>query len=180
MKRIITTTLLLAMMLGSAMSFSAWEKDKSKEYDAKAQQALTKLLAESPSVQKMIDASAGYVVIPTVGKAGFGVGGARGKGVLYEGGKVTAMVTLTQLSFGFQWGGQSYSEFLFFQTKLALDSFKQGNYELGAQASAVAVTAGVSIDAEFVNGVAILTRAKGGLMYEAAIGGQKFKVELKK
>ena len=71
------------------------------------------------------------------------------------------------------------SEFLFFQNKLALDSFKQGNYELGAQASAVAITAGVSIDAEFVNGMAILTVAKGGLMYEASVGGQKFKVKLK-
>ncbi len=96
------------------------------------------------------DAAAGYVVIPSVGKAGFGIGGARGKGVLYENGAVTAVITMTQLSFGFQWGGQ---------------------------ASAVAITAGASADAEFNNGMAIFTEAKGGLMYEASVGGQKFKVE---
>jgi lipid-binding SYLF domain-containing protein len=177
MTKLLSSALFVALTLASTMAFSAWDKDESAEFDKKAQVALTELLAANPSVQEMIDLSAGYVVIPTVGKAGFGIGGARGKGVLYEGSKVTAVVTLTQLSFGFQWGGQAYSEYLFFQTKLALDSFKRGNFELGAQASAVAITAGVSIDAEFVNGMAIMTVAKGGLMYEAAVGGQKFKVE---
>ncbi len=179
MKNILIAALFVALSFASGAAFSAWDKDESKEYDEKAQVALTQLLAKNPSVQDMIDQSVGFVVIPTVGKVGFGIGGARGKDVLYEGKAVTAVVTLTQLSFGFQWGGQAYSEFLFFQTKVALDSFKQGNYELGAQASAVAITAGVSIDAEFVNGMAILTVAKGGLMYEASVGGQKFKVKLK-
>lgn len=179
MKKLLTSSLLVAFAFASTMAFSAWEKDESIELDKKAQVALTEIKADDPSVQEMINLSAGYVVIPTVGKAGFGIGGARGKGVLYEGGKVTAVVTMTQLSIGFQWGGQAYSEYLFFQNKTALDNFKQGNFELGAQVSAVAVTAGVSADAEFVNGMAILTRAKGGLMYEAAVGGQKFKVELK-
>ena len=178
MKNLLRSTLILALTFTSISLFAAWKKDEAKEYDVKAQKALTELLAENPSIQDMIDQSAGFVVIPNVGKAGFGVGGARGKGVLYEGKDVTAIVTLTQLSFGFQWGGQAYSEFLFFQNKLALDNFKEGNYELGAQASAVAITAGVSIDAAFVNGVAILTVAKGGLMYEALVGGQKFKVKL--
>jgi lipid-binding SYLF domain-containing protein len=86
---------------------------------------------------------------------------------------------LSQLSIGFQWGGQAYSEFIFFQDTPTLENFKQGNYELNAQASAVAVTAGASADAAFVYGMAIFTQAKGGLMYEAAVGGQKFKVELK-
>ena len=84
---------------------------------------------------------------------------------------------MTQLSIGFQWGGQAYSEFIFFEDTGALEHFKKGNYELGAQASAVAVTAGASIDAGYESGVAIFTQAKGGLMYEAAVGGQKFKVK---
>ena len=83
------------------------------------------------------------------------------------------------MSIGFQWGGQAYSEFLFFEDAAALENFKRGNYELGAQASAVAITAGASADANFVGGVAIFTQAKGGLMYEASVGGQKFKVEPK-
>jgi lipid-binding SYLF domain-containing protein len=81
---------------------------------------------------------------------------------------------LTQLTIGFQLGGQAYSEIIFFKDKKALDDFKSGNFELGAQASAVAVTAGASADADYDKGVAIFTQAKGGLMYEASVGGQKF------
>jgi len=179
MRKLFITALVAALAFSSSLAFSAWDKDESVELHAKAQEALTSFRNEDSSVESFISQSVGYVVIPTVGKAGFGIGGARGKGVLYENGAITAIVTLTQLSIGFQWGGQAYSEFLFFQDTPTLTNFKQGNYELGAQASAVAVTAGVSADAAFVNGMAIFTQAKGGLMYEASVGGQKFKVELK-
>ena len=157
----------------------AWDPDEAEEYHAKAQEAIATFKEKDSSVQRFFDSASGYVVIPTVGKAGFGIGGARGKGVLYENGAVTAVVTLSQLSFGFQWGGQAYSEFIFFEDAAALTDFKRGNYELGAQASAVAITAGASADAEFNGGMAIFTQAKGGLMYEASVGGQKFKVEPK-
>lgn len=154
----------------------AWDPGEADDLHAKAQEAIAVLKKKDPTVQRFFDAAAAYVVIPTVGKAGFGVGGARGKGVLYENGAVTAIVTLTQLSFGFQWGGQAYSEFIFFKDDDALADFKRGNYELSAQASAVAVTAGASADADYSSGVAIFTQAKGGLMYEASVGGQKFKL----
>ena len=179
MKRLLISAFVMTFAFASSLAISAWDKDESVELDAKAQVALAEFRAEDASVENFISQSVGYVVIPTVGKAGFGIGGARGKGVLYENGTVTAVVTLSQLSIGFQWGGQAYSEFLFFQDNDTLNNFKKGNYELGAQASAVAVTAGVSADAAFVDGMAIFTQAKGGLMYEAAVGGQKFKVELK-
>lgn len=179
MKKIFISALVVAFVFGSSLTLSAWEKDESVELNAKSQEALTAFKNADSSIDSFINQSVGYVVIPTVGKAGFGIGGARGKGVLYENGAVTAVVTLTQLSFGFQWGGQAYSQFIFFQDSATLSNFKKGNYELNAQASAVAVTAGASADAAFVDGMAIFTQAKGGLMYEAAVGGQKFKVELK-
>ena len=169
----------LALILGSATAFASWDSDEADEYDAKAQEAIAAFLEKDPSVQKFFDTAVGYVVIPSVGKAGFGIGGARGKGVLYENGVVTAVITMTQLSFGFQAGGQAYSQFIFFEDDATLTNFKRGNYELGAQASAVAVKAGVSADAEFNRGMAIFTQTKGGLMYEASVGGQKFKVEPK-
>lgn len=177
MKTVLKLALSLALIFGSATAFGGWDEDEAKEYDEKAQEAIATFKEKDPSIQKFFDEAVGYVVIPTVGKAGFGIGGARGKGVLYENGVVTAVVTLSQLSFGFQWGGQAYSEFIFFEDANALGDFKRGNYELGAQASAVAVTAGASVDAEFNGGMAIFTQTKGGLMYEAAVGGQKFKVE---
>jgi lipid-binding SYLF domain-containing protein len=179
MKKLLITGVSVAITLVSATAFAAWDPDEGKEYDEKAQVALAAFKENDPKVASFIEESAGYVVIPTVGKGGLGIGGARGKGVLYEGGEVTAVVTLTQLSFGFQWGGQAYSEFIFFEDAATLENFKRGNYELNAQASAVAVKAGASADAEFNGGMAIFTQAKGGLMYEAAVGGQKFKVEAK-
>ncbi len=179
MRKIIIAGLALSSFVLAATSW-AWDPSEADEYHAKAQEAIAAFLEKDPSIQRFFDSAAGYVVIPTVGKAGFGIGGARGKGVLYENGEVTAVVTLSQLSFGFQWGGQAYSEFIFFEDEATLTNFKRGNYELGAQASAVAITAGVSADAEFNGGMAIFTQVKGGLMYEASVGGQKFKVEPKK
>lgn len=179
LKRLKIVFVTLALVFISTAALSAWDEDESVELDSEAQEALAAFREKDPSVEHILKQSFAYAVIPTVGKAGFGIGGARGKGVLYEGGKVTAIVTLSQLSVGFQWGGQAYSEFLFFQDYTAVSDFKNGNFELSAQASAVAVTAGVSADAKFVNGMAIFTQAKGGLMYEASVGGQKFKVELR-
>jgi lipid-binding SYLF domain-containing protein len=179
MKKILISMLSVTFAVAATTAFAGWDVDEADEYHEKAQVALNEFKEKDPKVQKFIDQSVGYVVIPTVGKAALGIGGARGKGVLYEGGAVTAVVTLTQLSFGFQGGGQAYSEFIFFEDAATLKNFKHGNYELNAQASAVAITAGASADAEFNGGMAIFTQAKGGLMYEAAVGGQKFKVEVK-
>jgi lipid-binding SYLF domain-containing protein len=177
MKKYLMSAISLALVLSLSTAFG-WDPGEVEEYDAKAQEALAELQKNDPKMQRFIDVAVGYVVIPTVGKGGFGIGGARGKGVLYEGDSVTALVTLTQLTIGFQAGGQAYSEFIFFEDDATLANFKRGNYELGAQASAVAVTAGASTDANFNGGMAIFTQAKGGLMYEASVGGQKFKVEL--
>jgi lipid-binding SYLF domain-containing protein len=178
MRKLIIAGLGLSSLVLAATSW-AWDPAEVEEYDAKSQEAIAVFKEKDPSIQRFFDASAGYVVIPTVGKAGFGIGGARGKGILYENHTPTAVVTLTQLSFGFQWGGQAYSEFIFFEDDATLANFKRGNYELGAQASAVAITAGASADAKFNGGMVIFTQAKGGLMYEASVGGQKFKVEPK-
>jgi lipid-binding SYLF domain-containing protein len=159
---------------------NAWDPREIEERHEKAQEEKAAMLEKDADMQRFFDSAAAYVIIPTVGKGGIGIGGARGKGLLYEGGQITAEVTLTQLTIGFQWGGQAYSEFIFFKDDVALADFKRGNYELGAQASAVAVTAGASADANYSDGVAIFTQAKGGLMYEASVGGQKFKVKPRK
>ena len=126
--------LLLSILTVSAMGWmtanAAWDPDEGAEYDAKAQVALDEMIATDSKIESFVAKSAGYVVIPTVGKAAIGIGGARGKGVLYEGGAVTAVITLTQLSVGFQWGGQAYSEFIFFEDAATLENFKRGNFEL--------------------------------------------------
>lgn len=176
MKTLMRAGLVIASVLFVSTGW-AWDPDEVAERDADAQVAIAAFQEKDPSIERFFEASVAYVVIPNVGKGGLGIGGARGKGLLYEDGVATAIVTLTQLSIGFQAGGQAYSEFIFFETEDVVTSFKRGNYELGAQASAVAITAGASADANFVDSVAIFTQAKGGLMYEASVGGQKFKIE---
>jgi len=137
----------------------------------------------------------GYAVFPTIGKAGIGIGGAHGKGRVYQAGNYVGNTTMTQVTIGFQLGGQAYSQIIFFQDKRSFDEFTGGNYEFSADASAVAITAGASASAgtagssagasggqhdattvgsRYNKGMATFTVAKGGLMYEASIGGQKF------
>jgi lipid-binding SYLF domain-containing protein len=135
---------------------------------------IAKFKEKDPGLADVFANSAGYAVFPTVGKAGMGIGGARGKGWVYQHGHLIGRSTLTQVSIGFQLGGQAYSEVVFFKDQAALDNFKLGHLKLDAQASAIALTARAAADLAYRNGIAIVTMAKGGLMYEASVGGQKF------
>lgn len=137
-------------------------------------EVIAKFKEKDPGLAGVFASAAGYAVYPTIGKGGIGLGGARGKGWLYEGGHVIGRSTMNQVTIGFQFGGQVYSEVVFFKTQAALDNFKLGHLKLDAQASAIALTARASADLAYRNGVAVVTMAKGGLMYEASVGGQKF------
>jgi lipid-binding SYLF domain-containing protein len=137
----------------------------------------------------------GYAIFPTVGKGGIGIGGAYGKGRVFAGGSYTGDTSVAQLTIGFQLGGQAYSQIIFFQDKHSFDRFTSGSFEFGAEVSAVALTMGAqakagstgvsaggnesssgdaSLTGGWSAGMAVFTLAKGGLMYEASIGGQKF------
>jgi lipid-binding SYLF domain-containing protein len=138
--------------------------------------------------------SYGYAVLPTVGKGGFIVGGAHGNGRVYRQGKYVGDTSMTQLSIGFQAGAEAYSEIIFFQDRRTLDDFTAGDFEFDGNVSAIALTTGASASAgtagasagasggkkdaktaaEYLKGVAVFTIAKGGLMYEVSVAGQKF------
>ncbi|HEY7741813.1 MAG TPA: lipid-binding SYLF domain-containing protein [Burkholderiales bacterium] len=145
--------------------------------------------------------SYGYAVFPTIGKGGFVVAGAHGKGRVYAQGAHVGDSSMTQVAVGFLLGGQAYSQIIFFENKRAFDAFTSGNFEFSAQAAAVAITAGASVQASttgssatasgtrdhakhrspgYYDGMAIFTVAKGGLMYEASVGGQKFTYDARK
>ena len=130
-----------------------------------------------PSLKPYFKKARGYAVFPNVGKGGIGIGGARGKGELFEKDNVIGSTTLTQVSIGFQLGGQAFSQIIFFKDKKSLERFTEGNFEFGASASAALITEGANASADYSDGVAVLTYSKGGLMYEASIGGQKFSYE---
>jgi lipid-binding SYLF domain-containing protein len=156
---------------------------------------------KSEAVQPFFKNAYGYAVFPTVGKAGIGIGGSYGKGQVYKGGKVTGEVSLIKGSIGFQLGGQAFSQMIFFEDKRAYDEFTSGEFEFDASASAVAITAGAQAKAgtegatagasagpatgaqakiSYHKGMAVFVHTKGGLMYEASIGGQKFTFKPKK
>jgi len=142
--------------------------------DADARAVIAKFKEKNPGLGKFFAHAQGYAVFPTVGKGGIGLGGARGKGYVYQHGKLIGRSTLTQVTIGLQLGGQAYSEIVFLEDAKAMESFKHGRLKLDGQASAIAITARAALDLAYRNGVAIVTMAKGGLMYEASVGGQKF------
>jgi lipid-binding SYLF domain-containing protein len=154
-----------------------------------------KLFRDANESRPYFNNNYGYAVFPLIGKGGYIVGGAYGKGRVYRGDTHVGDTQMTQLTVGFQLGGQGYSQVIFFEDKRAFDEFTSGNFEFGAQASAVAITAGASLQAgttgvsasasgtqhnakhaapSYHKGMAVFTVVKGGLMYEASIGGQKF------
>jgi lipid-binding SYLF domain-containing protein len=142
-----------------------------------AQETIAAFKKADPSMAKLFGGAAGYAVFSTIGKGAIGIGGAGGAGVLFEKGAAVGRTKMTQVTIGLQLGGQSYSEVIFFETSAALADFKKGNFALAAQVSAVAAAAGASANAKYEQGVAVFTMTKGGLMYEASVGGQKFSFE---
>jgi lipid-binding SYLF domain-containing protein len=118
--------------------------------------------------------SYGYGGFPTIGKAGLGIGGAHGEGRVFEQGKYVGDTKMTQLSIGRQAGAEGYSEIIFFQDKRSFDEFTSGNFEVGANVSAVVIAAAASTAGKYNKGTAIFIISKGGLMYEASVSGQKF------
>ena len=172
--------LLLALPCGSALA---------DEYSDTI--SLFRNAGESSS---FFDNSYGYAVFPTIGKGGIGIGGAHGKGRVYAAGKYVGDTSVTQLTIGFQLGGEAFSEMIFFEDRRAFEEFTGGNFEFSADASAIAITASAKAAAtttgssagasggkkdattvgSYYKGMATFTIAKGGLMYQATVGGQKF------
>jgi hypothetical protein len=142
-----------------------------------AQDTVAVFKKADPDLSRFFKSSVGYAVFPTVEKGAVGIGGATGSGVVFEKGKAIGKTSLTQVTVGAQLGGQTYSEIIFFETAPAFTDFKKGTLALAAQASAVAATKGASTNAKYQNGVAVFTTGKGGLMFEASVGGQKFGFE---
>lgn len=187
MKFIRSTLILVVVALLPLAAVAQQVKDYSKAKN---------VFKASPEVRWFFENSYGYALFPVVGKAAFIVGGAYGEGQVYRAEQVTGTTNLFHGSIGFQVGGQAFSEIIFFQDKRAYDAFTRGQYEFDAKATAVAITAGLSAQASTTgssasavagpqtgaqsqayygsNGMATFVHAKGGLMAELSVGGQKF------
>ncbi len=179
----------LTLLLLLAPFASTWAEDEKDPY-----QETVEIFKEAGESGKLFDEAYGYAVFPTVGRAGIGVGGAHGRGRVFVNGQHVGDTTMTQVTVGFQLGAQGYRMIVFFEDERAFTEFTSGNFEFSAQAKAVAITAGASATAStggssagisggqrdattvggFQRGLATFTVARGGLMYEASVGGAKF------
>lgn len=165
---------LVGMLALSACTTAPKTAGGKLEINNEADVALAKAKSNDPTLAALLDRSAGYAVFPSVGKGAVGIGGAYGKGVLYDQGVQVGYCDLTQASIGFALGGQAYTEIIAFEAPVNVTTFKEGNLRFDAQATAVALRSGVGANAKFTNGVAVFTMDEAGLMYEASVGGQKF------
>ena len=172
--KIISSLVAACLMVGVGPAF-AWDAASQKNAEA----TIAEFKRADPDMDAFFKKAYGYAVFPEITKGGFVVGGAGGDGTVFEQGAGVGSSEMSQVTVGLQAGGQTYSEAIFFKDKTALDNFKKGNFEFAAEASAVAVKTGASKTADYANGVAIFTMAKGGLMFEASVGGQKFTYEPK-
>jgi lipid-binding SYLF domain-containing protein len=154
---------------------SMGQTDKEKRLIADSKEGIKDFIHTDTLMKKLFASAYGYVIFPNVGKGAVGVGGASGGGILYEKKAIIGKAQMTQVTVGFQFGGQAYREVIFFEDKKTFDQFKENNFEFSAQVSAVAAKAGASGNVKYSAGILIFTQQKGGLMYEASVGGQKFK-----
>ena len=146
---------------------------------AETEEAIAVMKAKDPSIQKFFDKSYGYTVLPKVFKGAFLVGGAYGKGQVYEKGKMVGFCNMSQASLGFSFGGEFFREIIFFRDKEDLDAFRSEEYTFSAQVTGVALTAGVATKADYKAGMAVFIMTDTGLMVDASLGGQKFNYETK-
>ena len=174
MKKISVITLtMFAIILSLPLALKAQDESQEKiikdSKDAKAAFRKT-----DPSMDNLFKNAYGYAIFPKIGKGAAGIGGAAGNGAVFEKGKTIGTAKMAQITVGAQVGGQSYREVVFFESKEALDRFRENKIEFSGQVSAVAAKSGASSNANYRDGVVVFTEERSGLMLEASLGGQKF------
>lgn len=176
-KAIINLVALLVLSMTSQFSMAQTEESNAERIQD-SKNVLAKMIKKSPSLQSYYDQSYGYAIFPKVTKVGVSLGVAAGKGIVFKNHLAISTSKLKQLTFGLQFGAQKYREVIFFQSEKDFDQFMNKKLKFNGQASAVAIKKGASADVSYSDGVAVFTEAKGGLMFEASIGGQHFKNQL--
>lgn len=171
--QIVTLVVTLLLAFTATAQVNGWNPELENE----SKKALSNIIEKTPKLESFKNEAYGYAVFPRITKAAVGVGGAAGNGIVYKGQVAVGKTHLKQATVGIQFGGQQYAEVIFFENKETFEKFTNGKLKFDAQASAVALKAGAAIDAAYQDGVAVFTATKGGLMYEASIGGQHFKYE---
>jgi lipid-binding SYLF domain-containing protein len=176
---VIAVLAIVVALAASVVLAAGWDPKAEEKNLAAAEETIKSFKATEPGLEVYFKDAYAYAVFPTIGKGGLIFGGSYGTGMVFEGGKVVGEAKVTSLSVGLQAGGESYSELIFFKDQATFENFKNGDIKLSAQASAVVAKEGAAAKASYNEGVAVFVKAKGGLMADASVGGQKFKFEPK-
>lgn len=172
-KPVVLAAMVAFLLAGLGLGRLAYAVETDAQLVAQCGQTIALYRQKDPGIDEFFARSVAYVVFPSVGKGGLGIGAARGTGVLFERGAPVGKVTMSQVSIGAQAGGQEFSQIIFYQTADRVAELKAGKAQLAGNLSAVALSQGAAATAKFKNGVAVFTATKGGLMLEASVGGQK-------
>ncbi len=168
---------MIAVSIGVVIAAGCASKPSDNVMIADARAAVVRFVDRDAGLQDWVNHAHGYAVFPSMSKGGLGVGGSYGRGVVFERGEPVGTTSSVQGTVGLQIGVQNFSQIIFFQDDAALRSFQRGNFEFSAQATAIAATAGAATTTSYEKGVAVFIMARGGLMAEASVGGQKFTYE---
>jgi len=163
--------LLVTLALAGGVATATTAADR---LDTDVRDTIQMIRTSNPRLQRLFDTAYGYAVFPSVGKGGIGLGGAEGRGQVFEKGALVGTAKLTQATVGAQLGAQSYSEVIFFESPKALDDFRDGKTALSADLSGALAADGAGAEAKYQHGVLVYTMQRSGLMFEASIGGQHF------
>lgn len=166
---------LIVLVIASGCSTVPEEKESKTVLSAEVQEAIAAFKTRDPSIKTFFENSYGYAVLPRVFKGALLVGGAHGKGEVYEQGQFAGYCSVSQATLGFSFGGEYFREIIFFRDKRDLDNFRTEEFTFSAQVSGVAVTTGAAAKADYKDGMAVFIMAKSGLMVDASLGGQKFR-----
>jgi len=168
--------LLIGSMLVAGCATAPRSRSARVELQDRAAGTVEAILEKDPSVQPLLDNSAGYIVFPEVAEGGFIVGGGGAQGVIYQGGQPIAFAQLSRISFGAEVGGQKYAELIVVRDQFMLDKIKSGSVNIGGEASAVIIHAGAATEARWgENGVAVVVDPLGGAMLNLSVAGQQIK-----
>ena len=141
---------------------------------SRAADAIARFKAKQQGIEKYFDEAYAYAIFPSVGRGGIYVGGAYGRGLVIEQGKLAGKTSFWQFMYGPLIGGEYYDEVIFFKDKATLDLYKQGRGEFLGQARVSFLNLGISATPAFSSGVAVFTLTRFGLLAEVSPSGAYF------
>lgn len=175
MLKLIAVCALAATACGGGAPKTEAQRDRLED---SAQATLKEMEFRDPSLRELLDQAYAYAVFPQIGKGGAIVGGAFGRGLLYERNRPTGAVELTQGSIGAQLGGQSFAELIVLRNADDVAQLKSGTFDVGGSASAVALTEGAARAANVgANANAVFVLPRGGLMADLSVTGQTLRFQ---